>query len=693
MNKNNKLLFKISTLLFVFLISILSSVTPITQVDATPSIYDFTIETSWLTMKDGVRLAATFFKPVPRQEDEKFPVLFEFLPYRKDDSYYLRDYPLYSYFVKRGFIMAKVDIRGTGSSQGQLPPREYSEQELDDAVEIIDQLSRMSESNGRVGMWGISWGGFNAIQVAMRQPQALKAILAAHATDDLYHDDIHFIDGAFHVDEYELIIDHENALPQTPDYKLDEAYFRDRFNSYPWFLTYLKQQKDSNFWRKNSLRWNYDKIRIPAYLIGGLLDGYRDSMTRMLENMRVPVRAVIGPWNHAWPDNGLPGPNYGWRHEAVRWWDYWLKDKETGITDDPRLIVFIREGHSPDIGLKMTPGHWVCEDWPITGTTWKKYYPAEYRKLQPKPGQPTMESLGYVPSYGYASGLWWGETTGDLRPDDAGSLVFDSQVLKEGFEIVGFPRVRLRVSADAPIAHWIARLEDVQPDGTVSLVTGGLINGSQRDSRLEPHPLEPGKNYDIEFDMHFTTWTFKPGHRIRLSISNALFPMIWPTPYLMTTKLSLGAESTRLELPAIPEAKRKAPAFRPPETREERSDARHLGGDYWPQGVYEYTYDIWNSKASVEWRGSYEYEIQGRRYSVHEKNYYETNDKKPAESRFIGEASHRIELENRTLFLRTTLDVRSDQANFHVILVRQIYENDKLVRKREWKETIPRTFN
>lgn len=693
MSKNNKLLFVISNLLFVFLISLPSSVAPITQVDATPAIYDFTIETAWLTMKDGVKLSATFFKPVPRQQDEKFPVLFEFLPYRKDDSFYLRDYPLYSHFVRRGFIMAKVDIRGTGSSEGPVPPREYSEQELDDAVEIIDQLSKMPESNGRVGMWGISWGGFNAIQVAMRQPRALKAILAAHATDDLFHDDIHFIDGAFHVDEYELIIDHENGLPQTPGYKLDEAYFRDRFNAYPWFLTYLKQQKDGDFWRKNSLRWNYDKIRIPTYLIGGLLDGYRDSMPRMLENMKVPVRAVIGPWNHAWPDNGVPGPNYEWRHEAVRWWDYWLKDKDTGITDDPRLTVFIREGHSPDIGLKMTPGHWVCEEWPITGTTWKKFYPVEYRKLQAKPGQPTVESLGYVPSYGYASGLWWGEATGDIRPDDAGSLVFDSQVLKEGFEIVGFPRVRLRVSADAPLAHWIARLADVQPDGTVSLVTGGLINGSQRHSRLEPTPLEPGKCYDIEFDMHFTTWTFKPGHRIRLSISNALFPMIWPTPYLMTTKLFLGAESTRLELPAIPEAKRKAPAFRPPEPNEERPDASYLGGGYWPQGVYEHKRDIWNSKASVEWRGSYEYEIQGRRYSIYEKNYYETNDKSPAESRFIGEASHRIELEDRTISLRTMLNVRSDESNFHVIFVRQIYENDKLVQKREWKETIPRVFN
>jgi len=693
MSKKSKFISLILALMFVLTAAPPILIAPGAQVEATPAIYEFTIERAWLTMKDGVRLSATFFKPAPRQQSEKFPVLFEFLPYRKDDSFYIRDYPIYTYFVRRGFIMAKVDIRGTGSSEGAVPPREYSEQELSDADEIIDQLSRIPESNGRLGMWGISWGGFNAIQVAMRQPQALKAILAIDASDDLFHDDVHYIDGAFHVDEYELSIDHENGLPQTPGYKLDEAYFRDRFNAYPWFLTYLREQKDGDFWRKNSLRWNYDKIRVPTYLIGGLLDGYRDSVPRMLENMKVPIKAVIGPWTHAWPDNGVPGPNYEWRHEAVRWWDYWLKNRDTRILEDPRLTVFIREGHGPDVDLKMTPGHWICEDWPIPGMTWKKLFPTEYRQLQTHPGNPLVESLRYVPSYGTATGLWWGEPTGDMRPDDAGSLFFDSRVLKKGFEIVGFPQVRLRVSADAPLAHWIARLEDVQPDGTVSLVTGALLNGSQRRSRLKPVPLVPGEVYDLEFDLHFTTWTFQPGHRIRLSISNALFPMIWPSPHPMTTKLFLGVEQTCMELPVISPRKGKVPNFLPPEPREERPDARHLGGESWPQGFYEQRRDIWRSTASLEWKGSYDYEIQGRRYHIFEKNYYETNEKRPAESCFRGEASHCIELNERTLFLRTTLDVHSDEANFYVTFVRQISENNKLVRKREWKETIPRIFH
>ncbi|MGH8632340.1 MAG: CocE/NonD family hydrolase, partial [Burkholderiales bacterium] len=307
-----------------------------------PRAYDFEIARDWLTMPDGVRLSVTYFLPKARAAGERFPVLLELLPYRKDDSFYIRDYPLYSYFARRGFAMAKVDVRGTGSSEGVVPEREYSEAELNDAVEIIRQLARLPWSNGSVGMWGISWGGFNSLQVAMRRPPELKAILALHASDDLYHDDVRYIDGIYHKDEYELTMDHENALPQSPEYRLDEKYFEQRFNAQPWLLTYLKQQKDGPFWRSHSLRWQEEKIQIPVYLIGGQLDGYRDTPLRLLENLRVPVKAVMGPYQHDWPDNGQPGPTLEWRHEAVRWFNQWLRGEDTGIMKEPRLALFVR---------------------------------------------------------------------------------------------------------------------------------------------------------------------------------------------------------------------------------------------------------------------------------------------------------------------------------------------------------------
>jgi predicted acyl esterase len=656
-----------------------------------PPVYEFEIIRDWLVMKDGVRLSATYFRPVAKVEGERFPVLFEFLPYRKDDSFYLRDYPLYSYFARRGYVMAKADIRGTDSSEGMVPPWEYSEQELDDAVECIAQLAEAPWSNGSVGMWGISWGGFNAIQAAMRRPPELKAILAMDATDDLYHDDVHYIDGAFHVDQYELSIDTDLGLPKWPDYVLDEDYFEKRFNAYPWFVTYLKQQKDGEFWRKNSLRWNYQAIQIPVYLIGGLLDGYRDSIPRMLENMDVPIKAVIGPWCHDWPDNGVPGPHYEWRRELVRWWDYWLKGQDTGIMEEPRFAVFVRDAHLPDTRLAMTPGHWRYEDWPLKRTVWERFYPEKNHRLRSEQGTAFVHRLKYVPSSGIAAGYWWGNPTGDMRHEDAESLVYDSEVLAEVMEIIGVPRVRLKVSADAKLAHWIVRLEDVHPDGQVSLVAGGLLNGPQRNSRLFPEDLTPGEIYELEFPLHFTTWTFQPGHRIRLAVSNALFPMIWPTPYPMTTQLFLGSEATCLELPVIPFALRQIPDFHPPEPREERPDAHPLRSRGWPY-KHLVTYDLNDSTTTVELEAEKRWEIQGQEYTSIEKVAYQTNDLDPARSSFFGEGGYILRLGERLLRLKLLVSIVSDIKTFKVMVIRQIFEQEELIRERRWEASLPREF-
>jgi hypothetical protein len=660
-------------------------------VEPTPPAYAFDISLGTLTMRDGAALAATYFTPRPRSKGETFPVLFELLPYRKDDSFYLRDYPLYSYFARRGFACVKVDVRGTGASRGPVPDREYSEQELDDAEDAIDQLARAPWSNGNVGMWGISWGGFNALQVAMRQPPALKAILAAHAADNLYYDSVDYIDGAFHVDPYHLEIHHENGLPRPPDYPLDAAYFKERFESYPWFFTYLKHQTDGAYWRKSALRYDYRKLQVPAYLIGGLLDGYRDSVLRILENASVPIKAEIGPWDHAWPNDGKPGPDYEWGYEAARWWDHWLRGRDTGVGEGKTLALFVRDGHPPDAHLQITPGEWRVEEWPIRRMAWKRLFPTEQHELSPRAEHASVESLYYAPGYGAAAGLWWGDPTGDMRPDDAGSLVFDSPELTEAMEIVGFPRLRLRVSADAPTAHWIARLEDVQPGGVVSLVTGGLMSAGRRPDPLRPEPLPLGQPVELMFDLHFTTWTFKPGHRIRLAVTNAQFPMIWPTPHSMTATLHLG-EASSIDLPAIPVEKRPVPDLRPPEPRLQRPDARSLDCAEWPEGQTESRRDLAGGTTSYEWRGECGWEIGTRRYRTTERTYYETTDARPAESRFRGDETSRIELTGRSLELRSVLEVRSDEKSFFVTFTRRIFENETLVREKQWAETIPRQF-
>jgi predicted acyl esterase len=656
---------------------------------ASQPLYPFTVSHERLRLPDGVQLAVTYWRPVARDSTERFPVLLEFLPYRKDDSFYRRDYPLYEYFVRRGYIMAKVDIRGTGGSEGRLPPREYSGIELDDAVEIIAQLARMPGANGSVGMWGISWGGFNALQVAMRRPPALKAILALHASDDLFHDDVHYIDGALHVDPYALEVDHENGLPRTPDYPLDSAYFADRFDVEPWIFTYLRQDRDGDFWRRGSLRFAPDRIIIPVYLIGGLHDGYRDTVLRLLESLRVPVKAEMGPWEHDWPDNGTPGPNYEWRARAVRWWDHWLKGRDTGLLKEPRLLLFQRDAYLPSDTISRLPGRWRFTDWPIPHLRWRTLRPVSGGRLVTGPTPRGMDSLRYSPGAGWMAGDWWGDPTGDMRPDDGGSLVYDGEPLDERLVLAGFPKVALTVTASAPLANWTVRLEDVAPTGEVSLVAGAVVNGTQIRSRLDPRPLTPGRPERIELDLHFTTWTFRPGHRVRLAVSNAQFPMIWPTPYPMTTTLATGGDAV-LRLPLVPEAG-PAPMLPAPEPRASAPDARSIDPE--AETAHRVLVDLHGDSTTLELREPDAYEIGERSVQIDERERWSVHHSRPAEARFLGEETHRIRLRGRALELKTTMDIRSDERFLHIRFDREILENGIRVRQRSWVDSVARVWH
>jgi uncharacterized protein len=659
-----------------------------TAAEAPAPLYNFRVERGWLRMPDGVRLAVTYFRPVPRSASERFPVLVEILPYRKEDSFYRRDYPLYSWFVRRGYIMVKVDIRGTGSSEGQLPPREYSDAEIDDAVEVIAQAARLPGSTGAVGMWGKSWGGFNSIQTAMRQPPALKAILAMYASDDLFHDDIHYIDGVLHIDQYALQIDHENGLPAPPEYRTDSAYFANRFDTRPWLLTYLEHPVDDDWWRQKSLRFHFDQLRVPSLLIGGLLDGYRDPVIRMLDSVHAPVKAEIGPWKHDYPDNGVPGPDVEWREQAVRWWDHWLKDRKNGVMDEPRLTVFVRVGQAPDATQTTTAGTWRFEDWPITRVQRRTWYPSADHRLQDRPGTPGVDDrLRYIAGTGTAAPVWWNDPTGTMAGDDGRSLVYDGPVLTQPLEIVGLPAVRLRVAADAPVADWTVRLEDV---GDVALVTGVLISGAQRTSRLSPTRLTPGTMVDLTDTLHFTTWTFQPGHRIRMAVSNSQFPMAWPTPYAMTTQLVTDDEHTALELPVTPAEPHAHHVTLPaPEPRVEAPDAKTVTEG--PSTGQVVTRDVLHKTTAIDFLTHDTYTIDQRSIDNIEKEHYETHDDRPSDSRFLGDEFHLIRLPGgRTVRVRTVIDMVSDSANFHVAVTRQLYVNGTLTRTKNWNQAFPR---
>lgn len=660
--------------------------------------YDIEIRDVRIPMPDGVRLAADVFLPKGDKSGERFPVLWEYYPYRKDEDRSI-DYMLYSYFVQRGYVVVRVDIRGTGRSEGTLVEYEYTEQEQIDAEVVIDWLSKQPFSIGKVGMFGISWGGFNSIHMAMRNPPALKAIIAIMATDDLFQDDVHYIDGLMHINAYEIAQDLDNARPGAPDFVIDEKYFRERFDTTPWLLKYKRQQRDGPFWDRGSLNVRYDSIKVPTFVIGGWYDGYRDSVPRMLEHLEAPVKGIIGPWDHHNPNwVGAPyGPAIEWRHEAVRWFDYWLKDSDTGIMDEPRFAVYVRHWHPPDKNIGAIPGEWRWEEgWPLERLQPWTLYLHPNRTLVSSIPETATHHLRFIPSIGLEVGMWWGDLPPDQRPVDAYSLVYETEPLEKDLEILGMPRAILNASTDAPLAHWFVRLSDVAPDGTVTQVTGAGLNGAQRESAEDPKLLKPGRVYPLEIEMHFSSWTFPKGHRIRLAVNNAAWPMIWPTPYPMTTTLHLGGKSpTRFILPVVPHKDCPKPNFLPP------AEEPSLPGYYWLG---------WSSGGGYAWVSNVERDLRrgatrivaigsgGSEYPWGAANHsediiYEVQDGSPDKAALSSDMRTTVHLEGRVLTWQGLLSFHSDMMNFYYAYTRRLWENGRLLREKTWEESIPRDYH
>src|SRR3984957_6722310 len=650
------------------------------------------IERDGTRRKAAPRLGVILFSPANAHPADKFPVILEYLPYRKDDWALERDYGLYSYFSHFGYVGARVDIRGTGASEGHPPDREFSEQEQLDGMEAIAWLASRPWSNGNVGMQGISWGGFNSIQMAMRHPPALKAIISVDSTDDLFHDDIHYIDGMMHADEFELGMDQELMTTAAPDFPRDEENLKTRFDADPWFPLYLHQQRFGPFWQRASLRPNYDTMQTPALFIGGFCDGYRDVVPRALANIHhAPVKGILGPWNHTFPNDADYGPQVEWRLVAVRWWDRWLKGVRNRIENEPELSVYMRQWYPPNPALKEIPGEWRSEKkWPPADETDRTlYFDGEHALRDAPVALVGKHELRYVPTAGVEDGFWWGELLNDQRPSDAFSLVYDTPPLQSPTAILGLPRVLLQAAASAPLADWIVRLEDVAPDGRVTQVTGAGLNGAQRDSSANPTDLEPGKVYPLTIEMHVTSWVFPPGHRIRVAISNSAWPMIWPTPYAMTTSLVLGgAEGSRLILPVVPMSAGAPPHF-DPAVADEALPGVDSHGDTWPGSVTTERDEI-NHRTRVYWKGDSSSGFPWGHEKYHEDLTYEASDADSSVSSIHGEADTIIDAGDRDIVWRSHLQLKSDAQNFYYEYRRELVVNDRVVRKKSWKETIPR---
>ncbi|MFW5824069.1 MAG: CocE/NonD family hydrolase [Marinobacter sp.] len=512
----------------------------------------------WIPMPDGTHLAARIWRP---KHDKPVPAILEYIPYRKRFGSAPRDEMMHPYIAGHGYACIRVDIRGSGESEGVLPD-EYLQQELDDGCEILRWLASQSWCTGDVGMIGISWGGFNGLQIAAMQPPELKAVIAVCATDDRYADDVHHMGGCLLGDNisWASVMFAYNSMPPDPElvgHKWRDMWLERLENNAPWLETWLRHQSRDDYWRHGSVNEDYSAIRCPVYAISGWADGYSNAVFRLVENLEVPRKGLIGPWSHKYPHMGLPGPAIGFLQESLRWWDYWLKREETGIMEEPRLRVWMQDSVDPAPSYEERPGRWVAEDaWPSDRVSTRSYPLGDHRIEPPDTNPEGAELTVQSPlSVGLYAGKWCSYAAGpdmafDQREEDGGSLVFQSSPLASDLEIMGLPVVELEVSVDRPTAMIAVRLSDVAPDDKATRVTYGLLNLNHMDGSDQPRRLEPGKRYRVRVQMNGIAHAFDAGHRLRLSVSTSYWPLAWAPPE--PVRLKVYTENASLHLPERP---------------------------------------------------------------------------------------------------------------------------------------------
>ena len=653
-------------------------------------------EDLFIAMRDGVRLAATLYLP---DGDGPWPALLEALPYRKDDltASYRSEYERFA--AEFGYAVCRLDIRGTGSSEGA-PVDEYTVEEHEDIEEVIAWLASREWSNGNVGMYGTSWSGFNSLQVAMRRPPALKAICSIFASDDRYADDVHYFGGALKqldLVDWPTYMEAGNVLPPVPRVfgeNWREEWERRVTGYTPWTLNWLEQQTYGPYWKHGSLREDYGSIRAATMLVAGWADGYKNIALRGMANLTCPRRLLLGTWAHASLETSRPGPNIDLVPEMARWWDRWLKGVGNGVDREPPIVVFVRRPTKPAHDMPAYRGEWRFEEgWPLARGS-ETPMPLGDALV---PGRAAAEAdelevrgdVGWTAWISCAGGLPWGQPQ-DQRPDEAYSLVYDWTPLESELEILGHPRVEVTVRSSAPVAYLSAKLCDVHPDGTSQLVTRGLLNLTHRESREEPTPLEPCAPYRVSVELEVTSWIFEPGHRIRLDLAGSDWPNAWPPPTPLT--LTVERAGSALILPTVdgPSPIAERPSLpQPTRPQAENESAR---GDALAECTWRIEHDVTGreTRAVVRYGGPSEPDGIAPAIDQWYGGTVGVSAEDPGEAWIDATATYVLRWPEATVSTEAHSRVRSDDEAYHVEIEIDTAEDGEPRWSRRWERTIPR---
>jgi putative CocE/NonD family hydrolase len=656
------------------------------------------VDPMWIRLADGTRIAATLWRP---RTDKRVPIVVEMIPYRRRDGTVIRDLDLHPYLAGFGIAAVRVDLRGTGDSDGELKD-EYLPQEQKDACEIIAWLAGQAWSNGHVGMTGISWGGFNSLQVAARRPPALKAIMTLCASDDRYADDIHYMGGAL-ITEQEMWSNFmlvKKAMP--PDPQIVGSVWREMWerrlaSDCSLSEVWLAHQRRDAYWKQGSVCENYAEIECAVFAICGWEDSYSNFLPRLLANLKCPRLGLMGPWTHAFPNRGDPGPHIGYLQEALRWWRYWLEGQDTGIMSEPQYRVWITGEERPR--PYYVPGHagsWAAEDsWPSPRIE-DRIFSLTGAGLRDRPDGAGVASVRSPATAGTDCGRWggYGGTCPDMpvdqRREDGQALVFDSEPLAEDIQILGAAELDLVARVDQAHVNVTARLCDLYPDGTSALMTYGVLNLSHRDSHEFPTPCPVGEQFRFKLKLNDFGRIVPKGHRIRLALATQHWPIVWPQPKLATLTVHLG--ESRIALPVRPpNPKDGVVRFEPPEIAPPVPTTELARGHH-SRTVSDDVGSGLRTITLLSDHGRYSIDDRNIVISSRTKDMFEIQSDDPLSARLVTEYRWAIASGEADTEAASHTELTADETHFHLAWRLEARERGQLVHSSSRVRKIPRDF-
>ena len=627
----------------------------------------------FVPMRDGIRIALTLYLP---DGPGPFPAVLESLPYRKDDDCFTRDWQTYSYLTEAGIAGVRLDIRGTGASEGVISD-EYTAEEMADATEIIGWVAAQAWCNGNVGMWGISWGGFSALQTAMLQPPALKAIVAVHATHDRFATDVHYTGGSIQAAEqgdWPTSMVALNGLPPDPEIVGERwrEMWMDRLEKTPqWLFNWFRHQSRDAYWLHGSPCADYGSIRVPTLLIGGWLDGYIDGMLEMVNQLECPRRAVIGPWGHYRPATGVPAPTLDHFELMARWFAHHLRGDDNRVMEMPLLTAWVRT--TPPYDAPVSIGFWEA---------WQAETAADIWEMQLGEGIRTWDGPQWVGSHAPA---WDRAVVGSSDPvlDDEASLTFESEPMPADLDLLGSPQVTLLVSSDQSAGLVAARLLAVAPGDDAFLICRGSRNLVFPDDLSAPLPLRAGEWRQVTFPLLASSARIPAGWRVRLSVAGADFPIVWPPGRRF--RLTVDPARSRLRFPLRPAGGRvvKIPSAPAPPAAPAVTE------------LDEVTWGVEQRDAGTIFRRSLARdELQkGRlRYSTRQRWEAGVKTDGPASTSLVSNVELTLERDDWKVGANGRVRITSDADAFYLEIGLEALEGEQVIFEQTWSERIDRIY-